>query len=88
MMQWMGSEKASYAAEIARLEGEIERLLGLRNDVVRETTLYPGCDSRTARENWRREQNRREGLRAIDQSIAGARQQVEFLRREWRKKEG
>lgn len=73
MMPWMGSRKASFEAEIARLGR-------LWDECVFVPAL--GRDEWTLRENAREVENAREGRQAIAQSIGGCRQQIRFLRTE------
>ena len=61
---------------ISELTAALETLATQRTICVREEAppnMHP-------RERWIAEQNRREGLLAIDQSIAGAEQQLAFFR--------
>ena len=67
MMPWMGSREASIKAEIARLEAEVARLSRLHAEDVPD--IHPASSEAY------------QGRLAIRQSIAGAQEQIAFLRR-------
>lgn len=64
---------------IAELEARIVELEAARAACVSERTLYPGTDAWTLRVLAQREEDRRSGLRGIDQALDGARHELAAL---------
>lgn len=76
-------------AEIARQEASLIAMRAQLHAACNEETLLPlppglSDDQRSSflRENWRREENRRQAVLAIGQSIAAVEERLAFLRRQ------